>query len=69
MRKLSRKLDVKISYSTVQGLREAYRKETSHKRLHDNEDSEVIRELPERKCSKPVLLGDKFNSNVQSYIN
>ncbi len=68
MRTFSRKLDVKICYSTIQGLREAYRKETSRKRLHDNEDSEVIRELPERKRGKPVLLGDKLDAYVQSYI-
>lgn len=68
-RKFSRKLGVKISYSTVQGIVEAYRKETSRKRLHgDDNDDEVICELPEKKRGKPVLLGDKLDSYVQSYI-
>ena len=66
-KKFSRKLGVKLSYSTVQGIMEAYRKEKSRKRLRRNNDEE-IHELSEKKRGKPVLLGDKLDSYVHSYI-
>ena len=65
-RVFSRKLGMKISNSTISGMKAAYKQEAARKRELEEED-EVV-ELPEKKRGRHVLLGERLDKCVQEYV-
>lgn len=62
----SRKLDRKISETTVRSIRDSYRTELKCKR--DDGDSGDVDALPLRKRGRKLLLGEDIDEMVQSYL-
>ena len=67
-RKFSRKMGVKISLSTIQGIKDAYKKEMSRKRKASEDGDILIKELPGKKRGSPLLLGESIDHVVQQYV-
>ena len=66
-RYFSRKLGMRISNSTIGGMKAGYKQEVARKREEEDSDDEVL-ELPEKKRSRHVLLGERLDKCVQEYV-
>ena len=66
-RVFSRKLGMKLSNSTVSGMKAAYKHEVARKRERGEEEDEVLK-LPEKKRGRHVLLGERLDKCVQEYV-
>ena len=66
-RYFSRKLGMRISNSTISGMKAGYKQEVARKRELEEEDDEVL-ELPEKKRGRHVLLGERLDKCVQEYV-
>ena len=62
----SRKLDKKVSESTVRSIKSVYAEGVRQKRRAD--DGGDITVLPLKKRGRPILLGQELDTNVQMYL-
>ena len=62
----TKKLSVRVRESTVQCIKKAYLDEI--KKMRASSSDEVLESLPWKKQGRPLLLGDKIDGMVQSYI-
>ena len=68
IRHFSEKLGVELKVTTVQTWKGKYRSEISRKRKAGEEGDITVKSLPVKKRGRPLLLGEKLDSQVRSYI-
>ena len=66
-RKFSKQFNININESTVRSFKTRYLKERRRRR-EEHEDDDCVEELPERKRGRKLLLGNKMDDMVQSYV-
>ena len=62
----SRKLNIKLSETTVRSIRDGYLEELRQRR--QSGDTERLQKFPERQHGRPSLLGDSLEQKLQLYI-
>ena len=63
----SRKLNIKLSETTVRLIRDGYLEELKQRRWAG--DSEPLTSFPEKQCGRSLLLGDNLDEKLQLYVN
>ena len=68
VRHFSKQLNVKLKITSVQTWKTKYLAELNHKRKAGETDDLTVKSLPVKKCGRPLLLGEKLDSQIKSYI-
>ena len=67
-RKFSSKFGMKISSSTVHGIKVAYKREKTQKQRESKDEDSEIEVLPVKGRGTPKLLGEKLDEIVKKYV-